>query len=146
MSMCGSLLRKYATLLFAMVAAVTLGFAIPRARSTSPPQPTEAEVIHRLSVTQQELSRKVDLTDEALRRLGERKAQRVDEPNAEKASLPAAQPWTNKPRLDELERQLDRLARYVKDVETSVGKIDIALSTPGVLEKVVERQKASTRP
>jgi hypothetical protein len=60
--------------------------------------------------------------------------------------MPQPAPGTSKARLDELERRLDRLLRYVKDVEKSIAKIDTNLSNPAVLEKVVDRQKALTRP
>jgi chromosome segregation ATPase len=149
--MFGPLLRKcagWAAYLLAITAAVALGFAIPRASSTSPPQPTGAEIMHRLSVMQQELSFKADVIDDALQRLAERSAQKMDESNAGKAAPDPqlGQLETSKRRLDELERQFDRLSRYVKDVEKSIAKIDTNLSTPGVLEKVVEHQKAVARP
>ena len=50
----------------------------------------------------------------------------MDEANVKKADAnpQPGQPRISKARLDELERQLNRLLRYVKDVEKSVAKID----------------------
>ncbi len=49
-------------------------------------------------------------------------------------------------RADDLENKLQRLSHYAKDVEGSISKIDTGMSTPNVLEKKLEIQKASTRP
>jgi len=49
-------------------------------------------------------------------------------------------------RSAELEAKLKALRQYANDVEASLAKLDVAISTPSVLQKKLDIQKANARP
>src|SRR5438128_2505016 len=120
---------RWAMYVVAVVAALALGMAIPRAGSTSPPKPTNADIMHQLSVIQQELSRKSDHSEnDVLRQIAERLEAKIDE-SSHQTAAGNPQRAGSKSRQDEADKQLARLLRYVKDVEKSIAKVDTSLST-----------------
>ena len=107
---------------------------------------TEPDVAARLATQEEEINRLASKVDSLAEKFAAFRApERVGAVDAPTRKL-EHQPNSNAAARAAMEKDLEKLRQYVKDVSDSVALLDTQMSDPAVLQKKLEHQRALARP